>query len=132
MTSATRFKSSAFLILLTSALAAYAYCGWAHFCKEGHGAHTMDTRPVIAVEAVWIAGLGAAMSIAWLTRLPGRIPYTVVLLSLFWSRRVLESGRGLLFLIELPLALGVLAFAIRAAAREIQTNRRSPRSDDAG
>ncbi len=101
----------AIALLVASPL--YVVCGFMHICMAGHMHHPPYALWHYLVDGTWILGFVVSCVFCWKANLRLRKTLFVLVTFLFLSRLVLGSGGGMLFLIELPVLLVLIALAVR-------------------
>ena len=104
-------RTVGFALFTLAGIAGDVWCGLNHVCREGHLAHP-ESQPVrlLAYDFVWITCFVVATFCVLRSKVPGRVVAFGTLLFLLFSRFLMGSGGGLLFLfVEFPM-LGFLGF----------------------
>ena len=121
-----RSKEFAWLTLI--GVSGYVWCGLTHVCGDGHLYHAEMPRWWLYCDFVWAgAFVSAAISALRSDIQVAFIPATLLLLLVF-SRLILQSGGGVLFILELPIVTYLCIHSVLTLRHVWQQKRRTEES----
>ena len=113
----TSKRSIEFAWLAWAGIPGDIWCAWYHICIDGHLYHKSMPRWRLYADFVWVAFFVAAAVAILRSDVPSRLVPFSMLLFLAFSRLLLASGGGGLFIFELPFLIYIAIVAVLTIRR---------------